>query len=109
MTTTSLFVAALADHLSLLAGRSSQQSQCQVTLSQLEMFLFNDLVGVDRLRRTEPTSDETSFYPFLRLLPSARDRKPFLAATLGLRRGLAVVGKYEYTQMTVVTVVTGDW
>ena len=97
MTTTSLFVAALADHLSLLAQRSEQQSECQVTLSQLEMFLFNDVAGLDRLRRTSTTSEETSFYPFLRLLPSARDRRPYLVATLGLRRGLAVVGKYEYT------------
>ena len=94
MTTTSLFVAALADHLSLLAERSEQQSECQVKLRQLEMFLFNDVAGVERLRGTT-SSSPSSFYPLLRLLPSARDRKSYLAATLGLRRGLAVIGKYE--------------
>ena len=88
-------MAALADHLSLLAERSEPQSQGQVTLRQLELVLFNDVEMMDRLRGTSQTSEETSFYPLLRLLPSARDRRPYLEATLGLRRGLAAIGKYE--------------
>ena len=96
MTTTSLFLAALADHLSRLAGKSEEPEESGgALLSQLEMFLFNDAAGLERLRRTSPTPEETSFYPFLRLLPSARDRKPYLVATLGLRSGLTVIGKHK--------------
>ena len=96
MTTTSLILAALADHLSRLAGKSEEPEECGALLRQLEMFLFNDAAGLERLRRTSPTPEETSFYPFLRLLPSARDRKPYLVATLGLRSGLTVIGKHKH-------------
>ena len=35
LTTTSLFLAALADHLSLLAEKSERQEECQVKLRQV--------------------------------------------------------------------------
>ena len=38
LTTTSLFLAALADHLSLLAERSERQEECQVKLRQVEIY-----------------------------------------------------------------------
>ena len=95
VTTTSLFLAALADHLSRLAEKCEQQEECRDNIRLLEFFLFNDAAEVERLRQTSPTSEATSFYPFLRLLPSARDRKPYLMAVLGLRCGQAIIGN-EY-------------
>ena len=84
LTTTALFVSAVAD---LLARTGS----CPSKVLEAEEFLFNNPQEVETLRNTCSTSI-TDFYPFLRLLPSELDRKPFLGAVLGSRNGLVVTG-----------------
>ena len=84
LTTTSLFVSAVAD---LLARTGS----CAEKVLEAEEFLFNNPQEMETLRNTSSTSI-TDFYPFLRLLPSELDRKPFLVAALGSRNGLVVTG-----------------
>ena len=85
LTTTALLVSALADHL-------ASTGLSEARLEQAEHVLFNNQQAVETLRNT-PTSSVNEFYPFLRLLPSELDRKPFLVATLGIRNGLVVIGE----------------
>ena len=86
VTTTALFVSALADHLSSRAEMSEQQEDFLAKVEEAEELLFNNLEEVRRLRGRSDIS-ESSFYPYLRLLPSELDRNPFLFATLGRRNG----------------------
>ena len=95
VTTTCILVSALADHLTLLEeSQPHQRQQCSALIKQAEQFLFNSESEVERLRGT-PTSSDIAFYPFLTLLPPELDRKPFLMAILGRRKGRTVFGEYN--------------
>ena len=84
VTTTALFVSALADLLSSRVGMSEQRENFSAKVGEAEELLFNNLEEVRRLKG----SSDISFYPYLRLLPSELDRRPFLLATLGRRNGV---------------------